>query len=310
MKNFSEREKACEMLFETRGPYWHVCTSGKETPVLFVTDEDFCFVMNVIAQAAYEFRPSYSRNGYQVGGVVIIAFEVMGNHLHLVLSGEKETVLAFFAFIKKRLSRTIKEADRLKAEIISVDNLNYLRNNIVYTNRNGYVADPHHTPFSYPWGTGRYYFNYIPTFKCYSDFTLTPKRQMFRGSAPELPENWAVLDGYVAPSSFCDTQFGMNVFRDAHHYFNILGKNVEAYRDLALEFGDADFLTDSELFAKVNTIVRESYNVSSIRELTKAQKGDLARTLHYDYRSSNGQIRRVLGLSQYEVDSLFPLSAG
>lgn len=33
---------------------------------------------------------------------------------------------------------------------------------------------------------------------------------------------------------------------------------------------------------------------------------DLARTLHYDYRSSNGQIRRVLGLGQYEVDSLFP----
>ena len=101
MKQFTEREKACEMLFETRGPDWHVYTSGKETPVLFVTDEDFSFVMNVIAQAAYEFRPSYSRNGYQVGGVVIIAFEVMGNHLHLILSGEKEAVLAFFCIYQE-----------------------------------------------------------------------------------------------------------------------------------------------------------------------------------------------------------------
>ena len=42
------------------------------------------------------------------------------------------------------------------------------------------------------------------------------------------------------------------------------------------------------------------------KELTGAQRLDLARTLHFDYRSYNGQIRRLLNLSQYEVDSLFP----
>ena len=82
------------MLFGLRGPYWHVYTSGKETPVLFVTQEDFWFAMNVIAQAAHEFRPVFNNNGIQIGGVIIIAFEVMGNHLHLVLSGEKEDILA------------------------------------------------------------------------------------------------------------------------------------------------------------------------------------------------------------------------
>ena len=49
--------------------------------------------------------------------------------------------------------------------------------------------------------------------------------------------------------------------------------------------------------------------MSYLCDLSKAQKMDLARSLHYDFRSSNGQIRRILGLSQYEVDSLFPLSA-
>lgn len=308
MKNYAEREKACEMLFGSRGPYWHVYTSGKDTPVLFVTKEDFWFVMNVIAQAAYEFRPIYNKNGIQAGGVIIIAFEVMNNHLHLVVSGERDVILAFFAFIRKRLSRTIKEAGQLKATLKSIDSLVSLRNNIVYTNRNGYVADPSHTPFSYPWGTGRYYFNDIPTHKFYSDFTLTPKRQMFRGRAPELPGEWSVIDGYITPPSFCSIKFGMNIFRDAHHYFNMLGKNVEAYQELAQEFGDADFLTDSELMGKVMAMVREAYKVSGLRDLSKAQKSDLARTLHYDYHSSNGQIRRVLGLSQYDVDSLFPLS--
>lgn len=27
----------------------------------------------------------------------------------------------------------------------------------------------------------------------------------------------------------------------------------------------------------------------------------------YNYRCSNGQLRRVIGLTQYEVDTLFPL---
>lgn len=36
---------------------------------------------------------------------------------------------------------------------------------------------------------------------------------------------------------------------------------------------------------------------------------DLARTLHYDFRCSNGQLRRVIGLTQYEVDALFSKSA-
>ena len=42
-----------------------------------------------------------------------------------------------------------------------------------------------------------------------------------------------------------------------------------------------------------------------LSERSNAQKLDLARTLHYDYRSSNGQIRHVLGLNQYDVDQLF-----
>lgn len=44
----------------------------------------------------------------------------------------------------------------------SVCDLRTLRNTIVYVNRNGYVVNPAYTPFSYPWGTGRYYFNDFP----------------------------------------------------------------------------------------------------------------------------------------------------
>ena len=308
MKRFSEREKTCEMTFWSSGPYWHAYTSGKETPILFAKNEDLVFAMNVIAQAAYEFRPQYSADGRQCGGVKIIAFEVMGNHFHFVVSGDRESILVFFALIRKRLSRTIEGVRNLELSLKPIEDLNALRNNIVYTNRNGYVADPGHTPFSYPWGSGRYYFNDVAFHQYYSDVFLGPRRLMFRGRAPELPEDWPMIDGYIAPPAFCAIKFGMGMFRDAHHYFNALTKNVEAYSELALELDDGEFLTDSELFSRVQSIVRDKYKATSIRDLTKPQKLDLARALHYDYRSSNGQIRRTLGLSQYEVDNLFPLS--
>lgn len=99
------------------------------------------------------------------------------------------------------------------------------------------------------------------------------------------------------------------MFRDAHHYFSMLCKNVEAYHGVATELDDGEYLTDNEVFDRVWAIVKERYQQGSVRELSVAQKKDLANMLHYDFHSSNGQIRRVLYMSQYEVDSLFPLSS-
>lgn len=117
---------------------------------------------------------------------------------------------------------------------------------------------------------------------------------MFRTGEYKIPDSFRILDGHICPASFCAIGLGMAMFRDAHHYFSAVSKSVEAYSGIAVEIDDGEFLTDQELFAKVLKIVREKYRL------------DLARTLNYDYRSSNGQIRRVLDLGQYEVDSLFP----
>ena len=124
-----------------------------------------------------------------------------------------------------------------------------------------------------------------------------------------LRSDSAGAGGYAGHSSFCSIVFGMAMFRDAHHYYFFLNKNVEEYQSLATELGDCEFLTDSEAYTGILAVLKTDYNGTAMKDLTKAQKFDLARKLRHDFRSSNGQIRRVLGLSQYEVDSLFPLSA-
>lgn len=298
MSIFKERERCCEATFLDGEPYWHAYTSGKDTPLLFSLEEDFVFVMNVIAQSAALFPE-----------VRIIAFEVMNNHFHFVVSADEKAVLTFWGFVRKRLVRSFPLMKGLQITIKPIGDLGALRNNIVYTNRNGYVADSSHTPFSYPWGTGRYYFLDRPRGKTLAQIFVDDRRRMFRCRIPALPGGWEVSNGYVAPWNYCAVKFGMAMFRDAHHYFMMVSKNVETYAELAAGLDDGEFLTDTELFARLSVLVRSDYDVSSIKDLTKPQRFDLARKLRYEFRSSNGQIRRMLGLSQYEINSLFPLTA-
>ena len=209
MSNYRDLEAYCESQFIHGGPYWHIYTPGLETPVLFGVKEDYVFAMNLICQAAMA-----------SDGVGILAFEVMSNHLHIVVSGEESSARMFFAFLEKRLRRcaktlTCKEIpSSFTAQYKEIDSLQSLRNTIVYVNRNGYVADRNYTPFSYPWGTGKYYFGGAGAEGADAFLNVNERRRLFRGRAGILPEKYQIIDGYVTPSSYCNLELGMSLFRD------------------------------------------------------------------------------------------------
>ena len=301
MASFKEKEQHCRQTFLSDGPYWHVFTPGDKTGQILRDADDYSFAMNVAAQSALHYP-----------AVRTITFTLMSNHVHFLVSGSQSGTLEWFSFFKKRLARGLgNDAMKgFKASIKETGDLNAVRNVIAYINRNGYVADPSCTPFSYVWGAGPYYFNKpLHGALTFGDTDTRKRRTMFRGRVPPFPENALMEDGYISPAEYCAIDFGMAMFRDAHHYFAMVSKNIEAYRDMAAETGENDFLTDTELFAKLNALIKDRYSNSSFKDLSKVQKLELARTMHYEYRISNGQLRRILNLTQYEVDSLFPLSA-
>ena len=102
---------------------------------------------------------------------------------------------------------------------------------------------------------------------------------MFRSRNPHLPVGFRIINGHIAPTEYCAIKLGMAMFRNAHQYFYMVSKNIEAYEKLATELDDGEFLTDSELFSLVVRIVKSSYNTDSLRNLTQSQKLDLARKL-------------------------------
>lgn len=240
MRNYRDLEAYCESRFLQGGPYWHIYTPGVETPVLFGVKEDYVFMMNLICQSAVA-----------TDGIEILAFEIMSNHLHIVVSGEELFARRFFAFLDKRLKRcakslTCKEIpSSFEARYKEIDSLQSLRNTIVYVNRNGFVTDRNYTPFTYPWGTGKYYFNGAGFGGVNTNLNVNEMRRMFRGRAAIFPDTYQVNDGYILPSSYCNLELGMSLFRDAHHYFFMVSKNVETYGELALELNDGEYLTDT-----------------------------------------------------------------
>lgn len=304
MKSYVESERCCETAFKNNEPFWHLCTPGNASGIIFRNNEDYRFAMNLVARTKLE-----------MPYVKILSFALMSNHVHFVLSCTRDMASEFFKVFKKRLQRYLISQygddclDGFTENLIPILDLKQLRNTIVYVNRNGFVVHPEHTPFSYPWGTGRYYFNSLAIQQKRSDLAYCQIRNMFRSRYIVIPDDFLIIDGHIAPVSYCELEEGMSYFRDAHHYFVAVSRNVEAYTEIAAILNEKEFLTDDELFNCTLKICRTKYNNAKIKSLELEQKVELANELHYTYKASNEQIGRILYMNQYEIDSLFPLSA-
>ena len=307
MKNLSfiDKESNCSYLFDQNGPFWHIATPGNLTEILFTNPDEYRYGVSLAAICALE------------SGIKIYAFQIMSNHLHEIVGAANpqhcEENLRLYA---RRLNRWAVARGRplsLPASFVCdplpIESLQSLRNNIVYTHRNKYVADSSYTPYSYPWGSGALYFgpdiSYLNSVK-YNDLPYRERRMITRSRSLILPDHYSVRDGCIAPESFCDWRTGRAFFRDSHQYFNMLTKNYEAYAEFSSLLGDTVCLTDEEMYSLACSQAKKQFNVSGLSSLSNAAKVDLARTMHFDYKSTNGQIRRILRLDSQVVEAMFP----
>lgn len=300
--SFSQREYSCEQSFDNGGPFWHLYTDGHKVEVLFEAEEDYKFIITVFAIASAFI------------GVRILSFEVMSNHIHVILEGLESMCREFFDMVKTRLARYYKSKDRyvkldgFECKLVPISSLRSLRYEIAYAHRNAYLADRSYTPYSYPWGTGYLYFNSLAEHKSpirYSSLTKNEKRAICRGRELQLPEQYLVAEGMILPQSFCCIKYGEAMFRDANQYFSITSKNYEAYSEIARHLGDDIVLNDDEMFAALSILCKKKYGDVRANMLPQKDKLDLAIQMRKDYNASDGQIQRLLRLDRSVVASLF-----
>lgn len=306
--NYFDKEKLCQDAFdaanESFGPFWHICTPGDRVVSINETDEDYRFSVSNLAISAAE------------AGVVVVTDQVMSNHLHSIMGGEKQRCLYALDLFKYRQIKYLRSLDR-PAELhdfrcdnpILIDSLEAMRNEIVYVNRNGFLVDPNMTPFSYPWGGGSLYFNSnwqelsgIPA----NQLSFKAKRKLTFRSSFNFPDTYRYAYGMILPCSYVDHKLGQSFYRDAHHYLSMLTRNFESYGEVAKRIGDKIVVTDEEMFSVVKALMKSDVKNMSPSTLPYSEKMDFARTLHFDYRASNQQIRRILKIDLAILNEMFP----
>ena len=244
-----------------------------------------------------------------------LTFELMTNHVHLIIAGQRENCIKAFDLFSTRLKMAFPKRQRtidwsqFKMNILPIESLQALRNEIIYTNRNAFVANPSYTPDSYPWGGGCAYFN--PWLKHLITSPL--------GRLPILTQRTLLHTRDISPftdlreinsmpfiPSFCDIKLGESMFRDARSYFNSLTRNAEAFSQIANRLKDTIFLTDEELYSVICSHISKEYSVKAPSQLSAQQKVDTARYMHFGYNASNQQLRRMLRLDLAILGELFP----
>ena len=302
--SFSEKERICESIFISHGPYWHIYTDGTKMQNIFCCEEDFEAAMWSLATSLHIFK-----------GVQALTFELMANHIHLIMAGQRDDCIKAFELFAERLRSVFPKRQRaidwsnFKMDILPIESLQALRNEIIYSNRNAFVANPVYTPYSYPWGGGCAYFN--PWLKhlittALRELPILTQRALLHTKKIAAFADLRVISSMPYIPSFCNIKLGESMFRDARSYFNSLTRNAEAFSQIAARLKDSIFLTDEELYSVICSHISKEYSVKTPSQLSAQQKIDTARHMHFNYNASNQQLRRMLRMDLSILEEMFP----
>lgn len=310
-RTFLEKERICGFFFEDAlkkyGQFWHICTPGHLSEIFNISDEDFCFSVNNMAFSAIE------------SGIKVLSYSQMDNHIHCIAGCPEEKCQEFLRLyvwrLRKYLSKHGRDVDLsgLCCDApIQITTLDAMRNTIVHIHRNGYVVNKLFNPFSYPWSSGCSYFNnglFSADGILFNYLPYRTKRELSFRSSARLSEKCRVKDGMILPDSWVEVKLGESFFRDSHHYFYMMTKNVESYCEEARRLINNVILTDEELFGIAVMMAQKSDNVNRPALLSPERKMEVARAMHNEYNATNAQIQRILKIPRDVVSEMFPLTS-
>lgn len=234
--SFSRKEALCEHRFAMLPRIYH-CNTPENHGTVFAGDADFVAGMCILGVCA-KLYPA----------ITIYTFQLVNNHIHLLLSGDEAMIREMFALFRSRLEKHFAaggrhvDLHRFELKFSPVDSLDCFRDSIAYVNRDGYVRNDEVTPFSYRWGANPYYFQPLAKSyygRCREMTKVMDLRECFHNKMPDRARGLFTLDGVVCPMSFCDIETGESAFRDAGHYFTSVAKNAGHYGGIASMIGES-----------------------------------------------------------------------
>lgn len=272
--------------------YYHICSDGNRADVLFGNKEDFVAAMNRVAAITLRMK------------IVILAFVLMDNHFHFVIKADSEEAAVHFANEFKRLTGMYNASQygahlslsRLPVKVISVSDENYLKTLIAYVIKNPTKARIEMF-YTYPWGTGRLYFNGMQRLK--PSFRQTGVRYIKEQCRTHIaiPSDWIVSEGMILPENYVAIDLVERLFKTPRSYMFFLSLNKDDEMERALGEWNEINLTDTELRAERDRMMKELFGIRTLRELSAPDRLKLARLMRRRFLCSKKQIARIVHLS-------------
>ena len=283
---------------------WHFSTDGAYAEVLFQGRSEFVDAMNRLYLLSRKYQ------------IVILAFCLMDNHIHLILYGRFEECNRFVHELVRQLSSSISRRHGLRHELQNlpvhyqeITDDYYLKKAICYVHKNPTAANLPFLPQDYPWSSASLPFRIYGTWACPGPDSVTPaslsvneRRRIFR-TREAIPDTLQVCDDLILPVNYIPVRILQSLFRSARAYHFFMSSTRE--EDVESHGGSISRLSlpDTEMRQHKRELLKELFGRESSRELNTQQRIRLGRELKRRYNCSVKQIARLVGLSAAQLET-------
>ena len=281
-------------------------TEHLEDALWFRDDGDFSTGMNYVAiQAAL--TPE----------VIVLAFILMSNHIHLLVYGTYEEVEAFVNSLKRRYSQYLQGRYGLKGFLrrngveiseISAEEPESLERALAYVQMNCVAANICLHPGQYPWGTGNAFFQagQVRQYRRLGDLSGRERiRLLHSEEALRLPGEWLISDaGYVLPEMYVNARLVESVFRSPKRMQYFLNSSSKAKK--RLESGDTNLpaFKDQTILRALPDLIQSLFQKSTFAELSVSEQAETLRQVRFRFSAGVHQAARVCGVSYADAAKL------
>jgi len=279
MNDMDERQKRRALYRTWKKGYYHLCTDGRKDAYLFYDEAEYVNAINAISMLDLLYP------------VKVHIYEVMRNHLHLLISGKGIDCVAAFDYLKRRIGRRLRAdghpplSKDYDFRLIPVISEEQMRQNFIYIARNASEVQ-NVLPGGYLWGSSMLFYSDVPRLFHIvraGDMSIRTLRKMF-GSRQAIPPDRPIHPGLgmALPQGFVDMAVFYKMFPTAKEYETRLVKDYEAFVDIADQAGEDIVFSERE----AEDIVHQEMMLSgqTLDNLSSDERCRLAVRLHRKYR--------------------------
>jgi len=273
--------------------YYHLCTDGLKEGLLFYKAEHFAYAMLLLGMITLKF------------GIVIYAFSLMPNHIHIIIKGTGANALKAFDYLSKHISSMLmkdgypglKDYGFILKDITTEQQMKV---EIVYVHRNGYEKG-FATPGTYMWSSGWLYYSHIPQMVSGRKAGTYSRREWadLYSISDRIPDEWRIHPTMgLLPQYFIDTSMVDNLFRGVKEYMTMMVKEYEAFVLCAKSLNENPEFSQAEIKDIVNTELQRSMSGKQLNSLSQDEKCKLVILLSAKYDLSPLQISRAVYIKE------------